>query len=127
MGALSYNAAIADFKIGKRGNYQNLKTVLTNVPISTNGSTVNPIVKEQLGFTKFEKVTGQTKETGFRIFVEFDATGATMKNKTDPNLQRRATAWTNASLNNFLLKNKLVTAEDSKENIKKLIRPKTEK
>jgi hypothetical protein len=117
-------AAIADFKVGKKGNYQNKKTILTSVPITT-GSTVNPLVKDQLGFTKFESGTGANKETGYRVFIEYDATGVTMKNKTDPHLQKTQRDWYQASYNNLLIKNNVITAEDSKENIKAKIKPKT--
>jgi hypothetical protein len=88
---------LTDFKMDKKLNYQNKKTQLSSVPASTDGYTLTDEAKKQLNLTKYTEGTGENVDNGYQVNIQFDATGITLRNVSDPKLQRDARAWHNKS------------------------------
>ena len=53
--------------------------------------------KKQLNLTQYTEGTGKDADKGYQVNIQFDATGITLRNVSDPKLQRDARAWHNKS------------------------------
>jgi archaellum component FlaF (FlaF/FlaG flagellin family) len=111
----------ANFAVGKKLNYQNNQTKLTPIPVSLDGYTLDPTAKQQLQFMPYVVGTGKEAEKGFQINMEFDATGTTMKNVSDPNLMKGREAWNNESQRLYQIGRGNLNQENS--NKRALIKP----
>lgn len=97
-----YQDFAADYFTGKKLNYQNKKTQLSSVPVSTDGYTLTDDAKKQLNLIQYTEGTGKDAEKGYQVNIEFDATGITLRNVSDPKLQRDARTWHIASQLRYL-------------------------